>query len=91
MALTKDEFVAKFEQERACYAFVMASDCMYFLREDVDYENSTSITDLFTSNLSEAVLFDIDDALLLRDVFAFLADIDLQIVRLSTKVDWIVD
>lgn len=91
MAMTKDAFVARLEQERACYGFVMVNDCMYFLREDVDYENSTSITDLFTSNLSEAVLFDIDDALLLRDMFAFLADVDLQIVRLSTKVDWIVD
>lgn len=91
MALTKDEFVAKFEQDRACYAFVMVNDGMYFLRDDVDYENSTSITDLFTDSISEAFLCDIDDALLLRDMFAFLGDIDLQIVQLTSKVYWMVD
>ncbi len=91
MAMTKDKFVAKFEQERACYAYVMVNDNMYFLRDDVDYDNSTSITDLFSDSVSEAFLCDIDDALLLRDMFAFLADIDLQIVRLSTRVDWVVD
>lgn len=91
MALTKDAFVARFEQERACYAYVMVNDSMYFLREDVDYDTTASITDLFTDSITDAVLLDIDEMLLLRDVFAFLADIDLQVVRICTKVEWIVD
>lgn len=91
MAMTKDAFVARFEQERACYGFVMVNDSMYFLREDVDFDTTSSITELFTDSITDAVLLDIDEMLLLRDMFAFLADVDLQIVRLSTKVDWIVD